>query len=114
MGIVVQFPQSFLSKLAAREHKYGLGPEDCASHAAVPVSTVEPDYPTNTVAEDSVILYNRINKQGQVTSTQVLRDVEPFTATTITALKEWQFVPGKEDGINTDSAVLVVITFRHP
>ena len=114
MGIVVQFPQSFLPKLAAREHKYDLGPEDSTSQAALPVSTVEPDYPTNTVAEDSVILYNRINKQGRVTSMQVLRDVEPFTATTVAALKEWQFAPGKEDGVNTDSAVLVVITFRHP
>lgn len=113
MGIVVQFPQSFLPKLAAREHKYELGPEDSGSHSALPVSTVEPDYPVNTVAEDSVILFNGINKQGQVTSTQVLRDVEPFTATSVAALKEWQFVPGKEDGVNTDSAVLVVITFRH-
>lgn len=114
MGIVVQFPQSFLPKLAARKHKYDIGPENSVSHAALPVFTVEPDYPVNTVAEDSVILYNRINKQGQVTSTQVLRDVEPFTATTVAALKEWQFVPGTEDGANTDSAVLAVITFRHP
>jgi hypothetical protein len=114
IGIVVQFPQSFLPKLSSPERKYDPPSEDSIDHAALPISTVEPDYPPNTVAEDSVILYNRINKQGQVTSTQVLRDVEPFTATTIAALKEWQFVPGKEDGINTDSAVLVVITFRHP
>jgi len=114
IGIVVQFPQSFLPKLTSREHKYDPPSEDSIDHAALPISTVEPDYPANTVAEDSVILYNLINKQGQVTSTQVLRDVEPFTATTIAALKEWQFVPGKEDGINTDSTVLVVITFRHP
>jgi hypothetical protein len=114
MGIVVQFPQSFLPKLASREHKYGPPAEDSVDHAALPVSTVEPDYPVNTVAEESIILYNFVNQQGKVTSTQVLRDVEPFTATTLAALKKWQFVPGKEDGANTDSAVVVVATFRHP
>jgi trypsin-like peptidase/TonB-like protein len=114
MGIVVQFPQSFLPKLTAREHKYSPSPEDSVGYAALPTLTVEPDYPINTVAEESVIVYNLVNQQGRVTSTQVFRDVEPFTATTLAALKKWQFAPGKEDGANTESAVLVVATFRHP
>ena len=114
IGIVVQFPQSFLPKLTSREHKYDPPSEDSIDHAALPISTVEPDYPLNTVAEQSVVLYNLINQQGEVTSTQALRDVEPFTSLTLAALQKWQFVPGKEAGANTDSAIVVVVTFRHP
>ena len=114
IGIVVQFPQSFLPKLTARERKYNRPSEDSVGHGALPVSTVEPDYPPNTVTEDSVILYNLINQQGQVTSTRVLRDVEPLTTATLAASQQWRFVPGKEAGANTDSAVALVVTFRHP
>jgi hypothetical protein len=114
IGIVVQFPQSFLPKLTARKRKYDRPSEDSVGHGALPVSTVEPDYPPNTVAEDSVILYNLINQQGQVTSTRVLRDVEPLTTATLAASQQWRFVPGTEAGTNTDSAVALVVTFRHP
>jgi len=114
IGIVVQFPQSFLPKLTARERKYDRPSEDSVSHGALPVSTVEPDYPPNTGAEDSVILYNLINQQGQVTAMRVLRDVEPLTAATLAASQQWRFVPGAEAGTNTDSAVALVVTFRHP
>ena len=114
MGIVVQFPQSFLPKLTVREHKYDPPSEDSIDHAALPISTIEPDYPLKTVAEPSVVLYNLINQQGELTSTQVLRDVEPFTSATLAAIQKWQFVPGKEAGAKTDSAMVVVVTFRHP
>ena len=114
IGIVVQFPQSFLPKLTSPERKYDPPSEDSIDHAALPISTVEPDYPLNTVAEQSVVLYNLINQQGEVTSTQVLRDAEPFTSATLAAIQKWQFVPGKEAGANTDSAMVVVVTFRHP
>jgi TonB family protein len=114
MGIVVQFPQSFRPKLTVRERKYDPPSKDSIDHAALPISTIEPDYPLKTVAEPSVVLYNLINQQGEVTSTQVLRDVEPFTSATLAAIQKWQFVPGKEAGANTDSAMVVVVTFRHP
>jgi hypothetical protein len=114
LGIVFQFPQSFLPKVMAREHKYSPSSKDFLDHAALPVSTVEPDYPVNTVADESVILYNFIDQQGNVTSTQVLHGLEPFTATTLAALQKWQFVPGQEAGTNTGSPVAVVVTFRHP
>lgn len=58
MGIVFQFPQSFLPKLTAGEPKYARPSEDTASHGALPLITVEPAYPPNTVAEGSVILYD--------------------------------------------------------
>ena len=114
IGIVFQFPQSFLPKLTAGERSYTQPSEDTADHGALPVSTVEPDYPPNTVAEGSVILYDLVDAQGQVTSTRVLRDVEPLTAATLVASQQWHFAPGKQAGANTDSAVVLVVTFRHP
>jgi outer membrane biosynthesis protein TonB len=114
IGIVFQFPQSFMPKLEAREHKYDEPSEDSGGHGALPVTTVEPNYPPNTTAEGSVALYNVVDSQGQVTSTRVLRDVEALTAATIAASQQWHFVPGKQAGANTDSAVILVVTFRRP
>jgi hypothetical protein len=114
IGIVFQFPQSFMPKLIAREHKYDEPSEDSAGHGALPVTTVEPNYPPNTTTEGSVALYDVVDPQGQVTSTRVLRDVEPLTAATIAASQQWHFAPGKQAGANTDSAVILVVTFRRP
>jgi hypothetical protein len=114
MGIVVQFPQSFRPKLTTSERKYDPPSEDSADHAALPVFTIEPHYPPNTMAEDSVILYDLVDQRGQVAATQVLRDVEPLTAVTLAASQQWHFVPGKQGKADTDSAVIVVVTFRHP
>jgi len=114
IGIVFQFPQSFLPKLVAREHKYDEPLEDSGEHGALPVTTVEPNYPFNTTAEGSVALYDVVDSQGQVTSTRVLRDIEPLTDATIVASQLWHFVPGKQAGANTDSAAILVVTFRRP
>jgi len=114
IGIVFQFPQSFMPKLIAREHKYEEPSEDSPGHAALPITTVEPNYPPNTTAEGSVALYDVVDSQGQVTSTSVLRDIEPLTAATLAASQQWHFVPGKQAGANTDSAVILVVTFRRP
>jgi hypothetical protein len=103
-----------MPKLTAREHKYDEPSEDSAGHGALPVITVEPNYPPNTTTEGSVALYDVVDPQGQVASTRVLRDVEPLTAATIAASQQWHFVPGKQAGTNTESAVILVVTFRRP
>jgi outer membrane biosynthesis protein TonB len=114
IGIVFQFPQSFMPKMTAREHKYERPLENSASYAALPVSTVEPAYPPNTNAEGSVILYGLVDALGQISSTRVLRDLEPLTAATLAAVQQWHFVPAKKAGASTNSAVVLVVTFRHP
>jgi hypothetical protein len=114
IGIVFQFPQSFMPKLTTREHKYDEPSEGSDEHAALPVTTVEPNYPPNTTAEGSVALYDVIDQQGQITSTDVLRDLDPLTTATIAATQQWHFVPGKQAGANTASAVILVVTFRRP
>lgn len=114
IAIVVQFPQSFLPKHTAPEREYAPPSDDLVDHGPLPVYTVEPDYPLKTVVEGSVILYQLVDHQGQVTSTQIFHDVEPLTASTLAASQKWEFTPAKEAGVNTSSAVIVVVTFRHP
>ena len=72
------------------------------------------DYLKQTAMVASYANITFVDPQGQVTSTRVLRDVEPLTAATLAASQQWHFVPGKQAGANTDSAVIMVVTFRRP
>jgi len=112
LGIIFQFPQSFLPPLGTRERKYEESLADSADRAPLPIVTVEPNYPPNSTADGSIVLYEVIGRQGEVTSTEVLHEVESLTAPTVAALRQWRFVPGKQAGANTLSAVAVVVTFR--
>lgn len=114
IGIVFQFPQSFLPQVTSRERKYEEPLADSADRGALPVVTVEPDYPTNSFTEGSVVLSELVDSQGHIISSSILCDVESLTAPTVAALHRWQFVPGKQAGARTDSAVVVVVTFRRP
>lgn len=114
IGIVFQFPQSFLPRPVSKERKHNELSEESDDRGALPVLTVEPEYPPNSVAEGSVALYNLVDPEGHITSTSTLLDVEALTAPTVTALHQWQFAPAKHDGTATESAVVVVEVFRRP
>lgn len=114
IGIVFQFPTSFLYHLGSPEHKYEEPLASSNDRGALPVLTVEPDYPVNSITEGSVALHELIDSHGQVESTSVLSDVESLTSTTEEAVSKWKFVPGKQAGAETESAVIIVVTFRRP
>ena len=117
IAIVFQFPQSFFPKLPApaRDRSYESITDRSAAHGPLPAYTDEPDYPANTVAEDSVALYGEIDSQGALVSTRVLRDVEPLTDASLAAFRRWRFASPKQAGPDgADSAVIAVFTFRHP
>ena len=114
IGIVFQFAQSFMPRFVAREHKHSEPLAEPDDRGALPVLTVEPDYPPNSVAQGSVVLYNLVDSEGHITSTSSLLDVESLTAPTVAALRRWQFAPAKRDGAATPSAVVVVETYRRP
>jgi TonB family protein len=114
IGIVFQFPQSFLPAVTARGRKYSEPLADAAERGALPVETIEPVYPVNSIAEGSVILYETVNPQGSISDTTVLRDIPSLTAPTQSATQDWKFVPGKRAGAKMDSAVVVVVTYRRP
>jgi len=114
IGIVFQFPQSFLPRQVAKERKHEEAGADAEERGALPVVTVEPDYPVNSVAEGSVGLYNLIDSEGHIISTSTLLNLGSLTAPTAAAVRRWQFAPGKQAGAATESAVIVVETFRRP
>ena len=114
IGIAFQFPQSFLPAVTSRERNYKEPLADAAERGALPMYSIEPDYPVNSIAEGSVVLYGLVDSNGQLTSTSVVRNVDSLTATTDTAVHHWKFVPGKQAGAGAESAVVVVVTFRRP
>jgi hypothetical protein len=114
IGIVFQFPQSFLPKLVAGERRYDEPFADSSERGALPVHTIEPGYPVASIADGSVALYELINPEGKITSTTVLRNVDSLTPLAAAASQQWKFVPGKKAGAKVDSSVVVVVTFRRP
>jgi TonB family protein len=116
VGIVFQFPQSFLPSMTSREHKHKepLAESGSDELGALPVLTIEPDYPVNTVVQGSVGLYSLLDSEGHITSTSTLLDLEPLTAPAVAAVQKWQFAPAKRAGVAAESAVIVIVNFRRP
>lgn len=114
IGIVFQFPQSFLPGIVPKERNYKEPLADAGARGALPLYTLEPVYPINTVAEGSVVLYGRVDPDGQLTSLDVLRNVDALTNTTGQAVQRWKWAPGKQAGTNVESTVIIVDTFRRP
>ena len=115
IGIVFQFPQSFLPHVAPRQHKH---PEaqskDTRDHAALPTMTTEPEYPAMTTADGSVAFYGVVEAEGELSGVSVLRDIETLTAPVMAAAQHWTFAAGERNGEKADSALVVVVTFRRP
>jgi outer membrane biosynthesis protein TonB len=114
IGIVFLFAQPFLPKLTGRVHEYRETGADSKDRAALPIFTLEPEYPPNSVAEGSVILNEIVDPDGGVTSIHVVRDLETLTAPTVAAVRQWKFAPARRGGESVESGVIVVVTFRRP
>jgi outer membrane biosynthesis protein TonB len=113
IGIAFQFAQPYVPPRTPRVHTHEAQPGD-VERGALPVETVEPEYPARGTAEGSVILYDVIDSQGQISSTQIYRELSSLTSATTAAAGQWRFAPGRRAGATTDSAVVVVVTFRRP
>ncbi|HKW65626.1 MAG TPA: TonB family protein [Candidatus Acidoferrum sp.] len=114
VGIVFQFAQPYLPKLMARVHEYKETGTDSKDRGALPLYTLEPEYPANSVGEGSVVLNEIVDKEGRVSSIHVVRDIASLTSPTVGAVQQWKFAPGRHGGEPTDSGVIVVVTFRRP
>ena len=114
VGIVFQFAQPYLPKLMARVHEYKETGTESKDRGALPLYTLEPEYPVNSVGEGSVVLDELVDKEGRVSSIHVVRDLASLTSPTVGAVRQWKFAPGKHGGEAVDSGVIVVVTFRHP
>lgn len=113
VGIVFQFAQPYMPKLTARVHEYKETGTD-KDRGALPLYTLEPEYPVNSVGEGSVVLNEIVDKEGHVSSIHVVRDLASLTSPTVGAVQQWKFAPGKHGGEPIDSGVIVVVTFRRP
>ncbi len=82
--------------------------------AAFVLTSHEPNYPAASNADGSVILYESIDRDGNIRDVRALSGAEPLRSAAIAAAKEWQFAPAKRDGNAVDSAAIVVVTFRQP
>lgn len=114
IGIVFQFAQSFLPKEVSRERKHDDVLSDTENRGPLPIVTLEPNYPVNSVAEGSVGLYGLVDPDGHLNSLSTLFGVGSLTTPTADAVHRWQFAPGKQGGAANESAVIVVETFRRP
>jgi outer membrane biosynthesis protein TonB len=117
IGIAFQFLQSSSavqtqSSQAKSKPRFEEPLPNAAERGAIPIDTVDPECAGAGDAEGSVILHDLVNAQGELTSVRVLRDLEPFTAVTVAAARQWRFVPGKRARAAADSAAIAVFTFR--
>jgi TonB family protein len=112
IGIVFQFPQSFLPRVTPNVDKYTGPLPNWSNSGALPVTTIQPEYPPDSIAEGSVILYGAVDAQGQLTSLSPLHGVPSLTAPAEDAVRQWQFGSGLRDGHPAASAIIVVTTFR--
>jgi len=112
IGITFQFAQTYLAASAKRVHDYKGLLANSSDRGALPMSTAEPDSLANSSADGSVILFNLVDREGQVTSTRELYGSDSLTPAAEAAARQWRFAPGKNAGKETDSAVIIVVMFR--
>jgi TonB family protein len=112
IGIVFQFPGSLSAVRAPKPQRYEGSVLEMAQRAALPQDTPEPETTQKKQDEGSVILRAHVNSQGQVGAVEVVCGPESLTPATVAAARQWHFVPGRRGGANSDSEVIVVVTFR--
>ncbi len=103
IGIAFQFPQPYVPPRTATTHNYEDGSADSpeknsAERGALPIVTVEPEYPSGTDVHGAVILSADISEQGRLDSVKILRGLDPLTPAAVAALRQWHFAPGKRAG----------------
>ena len=116
IGIVVQFPQSFLPEADSTQAQHmtdllripsAMG--HCPSLPLSQITRLTP--PSRKTASSSITLSTSRGRSRPrascVTSSRSLLRLWPLH-------NSGGFVPGTEAGTNTDSAVALVVTFRHP
>jgi TonB family protein len=112
IGVTFQFPQTFLAASSKRARDYDMLSANATDRGALPVATVEPDSLPNSAGEGSVILFDVVDKQGQITSTSEVYGLESLVPAAEAAAHQWRFAPGKHAGTETDSTAVAVFVFR--
>ncbi len=119
IGIAFDFVPRLAASRVPKTHNYEDASADSRERnsperAALPVSTVEPEYPPSANVQSSVILSADINQQGRLDSVNVLRGADPFTASATAALHQWRFQPANHLGATISSQAIIVFNFAQP
>jgi TonB family protein len=77
------------------------------------MATIEPQYPTPSGEDGSVILNVRVAADGKLSSVQKMSGDESLAEAARAAVEQWSFAPGKRQSKEADSAAIVVLIFRH-
>jgi TonB family protein len=112
IGVTFQFPQTYLPSAAKRIRDYDEPSANSPDRGPQPVATVEPSSLPNSAGEGSVILFDVVDHQGQITSTSEVYGLESLTTPAEAAVHQWRFAPGKHAGTDTESAAVAVFIFR--
>jgi TonB family protein len=79
------------------------------------VSAVFATYPmTTAVKKGTVVLQVGLGESGDVLDVKPVRDVTPFTAQAVDAVKKWQFSPAEMKGKPVASSIFVAFVFESP
>jgi outer membrane biosynthesis protein TonB len=112
IGIIFQFSGCLTSTRAGQGYTYVEQPADVPERGAQPLVTPEPDLTSTKLAEGSVILCEQVDARGRASSIEIVRGPQALSAPTVAASQEWRFAPARRGGADTDSEVVVVVTFR--
>ena len=76
------------------------------------VSTVDPGYPPNSIAQGTVILQVKLDKWGEIESVKVVKGIPSLTEEAQKAVKKWKFKGATLDKQPVASTVTVAMMFR--
>jgi TonB family protein len=113
IGIVFMFSQTYDPPRKAAMHKYDEPLAKATDRGAVPMATIEPQYPAPRSEDGSVILNVRVAADGKLSSVQKLSGDESLAEAARAAVEQWSFAPGTRESKEADSAAIVVVVFRH-
>lgn len=115
IGVAFQFPEPYIPPRSSSVHNYderSLAAAD--NRAPLAVTTVEPKYPSASSAEGSVILYESLDSEGHIASTEIVRGLDALNPAVLAAAQKWRFAPARQSGVTVNSAAIVVVTVRRP
>lgn len=75
------------------------------------LSSVDADYPIQSIAAGTVVLEVRVLKTGKIDTVKVVRDIPSLTESAKAAVVQWKFKPATLNGKPMDSFVAVAVTF---
>jgi TonB family protein len=78
------------------------------------LNSYTPSYPAGAVeagVSGEVMLHVVIGRQGQVRKVQVVSGQEMLRATAVNAVKQWQYLPYKRNGVDVDVETDVIVRF---